>query len=266
MRALEKGRELDCDAMIMDLEDAVSPAQKVQARENIRSVLSTGAYAHRLIAVRINALDTEWGEGDLEMALSIAADAIVLPKVESAAAIQSVAGQISKNSKIWAMIETPLGVLNVREIAKAHAQLDCLVMGTSDLARELHCLHTADRLPFLTSFGLCILAARAYGRSILDGVHLDLDDDEGFEASCRQGRALGFDGKTLIHPKTIDTANRAYSPTEKELEDAHKVIAAHREAEQNGSGVVVVNGKLIENLHVEIAERLLQQDRAIRQR
>jgi citrate lyase subunit beta/citryl-CoA lyase len=155
------------------------------------------------------------------------------------------------------MMETPLGMLNVREIAGATPRLGGFVMGTSDLAKDLHCAHTRDRLPMITSLGLCMLAARAYGLAILDGVHLDLQDDEGFTSSCKQGLELGFDGKTLIHPKTIAMANAAFSPSETEVAWSQKIIAAHAEAEKVGKGVVVVDGKLVENLHVENAKRLV---------
>ena len=265
-RALEKGRNLDCDAIIMDLEDAVAPASKEDARQNIRQALKEGGYGKRTLAVRINGLESAWGANDLEMVLASGADAIVLPKVEETELIRRVADKIQGNQVIWAMVETPKGVLNVQEVAACDETLVCLVMGTSDLARELHCAHTHERAPFLTSFGLCILAARANGLNILDGVHLDLSDDHGFAASCQQGLELGFDGKTLIHPKTIETANRIYSPTEQQLAEARQIIDAHQAAERDGSGVVVLNGKLVENLHVEMAKRLLAVHEAINTR
>ncbi len=263
-RALDKGRGLDCDAIVMDLEDAVAPTSKEEARQNIRQALKEGGYGKRLLAVRINGLDSAWGPNDLEMALASGADAIVLPKVEETELIRHVAAKIQGEQVIWAMVETPAGVLNTREIAASDEKLACLVMGTSDLAKELHCAHTRDRAPFLTSFGLCILAARANGLSILDGVHLDLSDDQGFATSCQQGLELGFDGKTLIHPKTIATANQIFSPTEQQLEQAREIVEAHEIAQRGGSGVVVLNGKLIENLHVEMAKRLLELDSSIK--
>lgn len=262
-RALEKGRALDCDAIIMDLEDAVSPDKKKEARKNISEFLAHGGYENKFIAVRINGMNTEWGKHDMEMLRSSRADAIALPKVESAAEIETLAGSIRDDKKIWAMIETPLGVLNVQHIAGSHSKLSCLVMGTSDLAKEIKCAHTDARIPFMTSFGLCILAARAYGLSILDGVHLDLADDDGFERACRQAVELGFDGKTLIHPKTIGYANTAFAPTPDQLEEAGEIVRAHRAAALRGSGVVVVNGRLIENLHVEAANRLINLHRLI---
>ena len=265
-RALDKGRRLDCDAIIMDLEDAVAPAAKALARDNIAAELKQGGFGARSIAIRINGMETAWGEADLEMALASTADTIVLPKVETAEAIHRVADRVNDGKTLWAMIETPAGVLNVQKIAAADQKLECLVMGTSDLARELKCAHTPDRAPFLVSFGLCILAARAFGLYILDGVHLDLDDEEGYAQSCRQALDLGFDGKTLIHPRTIATANEVFSPGEAQLAEAHDIIDAYRKAVREGSGVTVLNGRLIENLHVEMAQRLLELEEAIRRR
>lgn len=265
-RALDKGRDLDCDAIIMDLEDAVAPSAKQQARINIAKTIEKGGYGYRNLAVRINGLDTPWGTEDLDMAAASKADVVVLAKVESAELIQQVAEKIPASQTIWAMIETPAGVLNAQQIAASDEKLGGLIMGTSDLAKELRCLHTADRVPFLTSFGLCILAARANGLLILDGVHLDLDDDAGFAAACQQGLDLGFDGKTLIHPKTIASANAIYAPDEEQVKEARAIIDAQQAAEKEGSGVVVLNGKLIENLHVEMANHLLELDRAIRNR
>jgi citrate lyase subunit beta/citryl-CoA lyase len=190
------------------------------------------------------------------------ADAILLPKVESAETIRQVEEILADsgapaNLAIWCMIETPLGVLHAEEIAWGSQRLGGFVMGTSDLAKDLHCLHTPGRLPMVTSLSLCVLAARAHGLAILDGVHLDLADDEGFADSCRQGLEFGFDGKTLIHPKTIDKANEIFAPSAEEIDWSEKIIAAHGDATKAGQGVVVVDGKLIENLHVEEARRII---------
>ncbi|MBM3732481.1 MAG: CoA ester lyase [Acidimicrobiia bacterium] len=259
-RALDKGRTIPADGLILDLEDAVAPDAKAQARGQIRDALKAGGYGGREIIVRINGLSTPWGKDDLTEAARFGADAILLPKVESAAAIRDAQAVLDTGGgpadlPIWCMIETPLGVLNAREIAFAGPRVGGLVMGTSDLAKDLNAQHTRERLPMLTSLGLCVLAARAAGIAILDGVHLDLADDEGFAFSCRQGRELGFEGKTLIHPKTVDTANAIFAPSETELAWAKKIIAAHAEAEKAGQGVVVVDGRLVENLHVEAAKR-----------
>jgi len=261
-RALEKARTLTADALILDLEDAVAPDAKAAARAGIAAALAAGGYGGRELIVRVNALDTPWGSGDLAMVARSSAHAILLPKVERRAAVEEVekrleAAGAAKELAIWCMMETPLGMLHAEEIASSSARIGCLVMGTSDLAKDLHAAHTRERLPMLTSLGLCLLAARAFGLAILDGVHLDLADDEGFAASCRQGKELGFDGKTLIHPKTIAPANEIFAPSPAEVAWSRRIIAAHGEAAKAGKGVVVVDGKLIESLHVESARRLV---------
>ena len=261
-RALEKGRDLPADGLILDLEDAVAPDSKAAARDNIRDALAAGGYGDREIIVRVNGLNTPWGHDDLAMAAVGGADGVALPKVESADAVRQAdvvlrAAGAPESLRLWCMVETPFGVLNAKEIAGASPRLAGLIMGTSDLAKDLRAAHTAMRLPMLVSLGTCLLAARAYGLAILDGVHLDLNDDGGFADSCAQGRELGFDGKTLIHPKTIAACNAAYAPSESEVAAARKLIAAHAAASAEGKGVVVVDGKLVENLHVEAANRLV---------
>ncbi len=267
-RALEKGRTLAADGLILDLEDAVAPDVKETAREQIRDALSQGGYGKREMIVRVNAMDTPWGLDDLNAAATMGADAVLLPKVESAGAVHQAEEIIATagapdDLAIWCMMETPLGMLHAEEIAHSSHRVGALVMGTSDLAKDLQCAHTPERLPFMTSLGICMLAARAAGIVILDGVHLNLNDDGGFEYSCKQGAELGFDGKTLIHPNTIDAANKAFSPPPEIIEWSKKIIAAHTEASAEGRGVVVVDGKLIENLHVMNAERLVVMAEAI---
>jgi citrate lyase subunit beta/citryl-CoA lyase len=267
-RALDKGRSLPADGLILDLEDAVAPDAKATARDQIGAAVKAGGYGRREIIIRVNGLDGPWGQADVAMAARSGADAILLPKVESANEVHALdqlmqRGGAPSDMAIWCMIETPLGVLRSAEIAAAGGRLACFVMGTSDLAKDLQASHTRERLPLLTSLGLCVLAARAYRLAILDGVHLDLNDDAGFAESCRQGRELGFDGKTLIHPKTIEAANRAFAPSEAELEFSRRVIQAHAEATAAGKGVVVVDGRLVENLHVENARRLVALGEAI---
>jgi len=259
-RALDKGRGIPADGLILDLEDAVAPEAKETARGQIRAALKAGGYGRREIVVRVNGLATPWGRDDLAEAGGFGADAILLAKVENADAVRQALTILNAHGapadlSVWCMIETPLGVLNAKEIAFAGPRVGCLVMGTSDLAKDLNAAHTRERLPMLTSLGLCVLAARAAGIAILDGVHLDLDDDEGFKFSCRQGRELGFDGKTLIHPKTVDAANAIFAPSEAEIAWAQKIIVAHAEAEKAGQGVVVVDGRLVESLHVAQAKR-----------
>ena len=261
-RALGKGRELPADALILDLEDAVAPDAKVAGRDAIRDALAAKAsYGHRELAVRVNGLDTHWGHGDLAVMATSGADAILLPKVESAdmvrraVAVLDAAGAAAELD-IWCMMETPRGVLHAEAIAD-HPRVACLVMGTSDLAKDLTASHTAMRLPMLPSLGICLLAARAAGIAIIDGVHLDLDDPEGFAASCAQGRELGFDGKTLIHPKQIQAANDAFGPSETAVAHARRQIEAYAAALKEGKGVAVLDGKLVENLHVAEAKRLM---------
>ncbi len=259
-RALEKARGLACDAIIMDLEDAVAPDAKVRAREQILVALAEGGYGEREVVVRANALSTPWGRDDLAALAKAGADAILLPKIESADALRQALSLLDEAGApetlaVWVMMEMPRAILEAQAIASASPKLTALVMGTSDLAEDLHAAHTTMRLPLLTALSHCILAARAYDLVILDGVYLDLADDKGFAEACHQGAELGFDGKTLIHPKTIAAANAAFAPSKTEVEWARRIIAAHAEAEAAGKGVVLVDGKLIENLHVAVAHR-----------
>ena len=268
-RALDKGRTLAADGLILDLEDAVAPDAKEMARQQIGAALKAGGYGARELIVRVNGLESPWGYDDIVAAAGFGADAILLPKVESAGAVHQAetimeASGAHQELSVWCMMETPLGMLHAEEIAEASPRIGALVMGTSDLAKELYAAHTRDRLPMITALGLCMLAARAAGVAILDGVHLDLADDEGFAYSCRQGKELGFDGKTLIHPKTIDVANEVFGPSEEEVEWSRTIITAHAEAAKEGKGIVVVDGKLIENLHVLNAKRVVAMAEAIR--
>jgi citrate lyase subunit beta/citryl-CoA lyase len=261
-RALEKARSLPADGLIFDLEDAVAPEVKATARATVAAALAEGGYGGREIVLRVNALDTPWGHADLAAAAAMPIDAVLLPKVESAEQVRlslSLLAALGTPGRlaVWCMLETPLGILYAREIAAASSRLAALVLGTSDLTKDLHAASTHDRLPLLTSLGLAILAARAYNLAVLDGVHLDLSDDEGFAASCRQGRELGFDGKTLIHPKQIAAANTAFAPSAEEVEWSRRIIAVHADAVAAGKGVVLLEGRLIENLHVEKARRIV---------
>lgn len=267
-RALDKGRGLPADALILDLEDAVAPDAKEHARAQVCAAVAQGGYGRREIIVRVNGLETPWGAEDVRAAARCGADALLLPKVQSAEMVQALeAAMVSAGAPaemgIMCMMETPLGVLRADAVAGASPRITALVMGTSDLVKDLHAEHTPQRTPVLTSLSLCVLAARAHGLAALDGVHLDLADDAGFEAACVQGRSLGFDGKTLIHPKTIGAANAAFAPSERETAFAREVIAAHAEAEAAGLGVVVLQGRLIENLHVQEAQRTVALAEAI---
>ena len=258
-RAQEKAKTLAADGLILDLEDAVAPDAKVEAREIVCANAASGGYGKREIIIRVNGLDTPWGKDDIIAAAKAGPDAILLPKVESAAQVQTLEKIMTEagapeTTTIWCMMETPLGILKAEEIAASSPRVDCFVMGTSDLVKDLQAQHTPMRLPVITSLGLCLLAGRAYGLTVLDGVYLDLADEDGFRGSCVQGLELGFDGKTLIHPKQLASTNEVFAPSDEEVAHSRKVIEAFEAAEKEGKGVVLVDGKLVENLHVEIAK------------
>ncbi|MFW8635790.1 HpcH/HpaI aldolase/citrate lyase family protein [Cribrihabitans pelagius] len=260
-RALEKAKTLPVDAVIFDLEDAVSPDEKANARATLAEALAAGGYGARMRIVRINGLDTEWGRADAEAAAQMACDAILLPKVSSPADLDALA-EITGGTPLWAMMETPRGMLNAAAIA-AHPKLRGMVMGTNDLAKELQSRSRPDRLPMMAGMGLCLLAAKAEGRVIVDGVYNAFKDAEGLAAECEQGRDMGFDGKTLIHPAQVEVANAAFAPAEEEVETARRQIAAFEEAAAAGQGVAVVDGRIVENLHVAAAREILAKADAI---
>ena len=260
-RALDKARSLPVDAIIFDLEDAVSVDEKVAARGTLAEALATGGYGGRMKIVRINALDTQWGAEDAKAARDMGADAILLPKVDSPDDLDKLAA-FTGDIPLWAMMESPLGMLNAPAIA-AHPMLEGMVMGTNDLAKELQTRFRADRLPLQTGLGLCLLAAKAHGVAIIDGVYNAFKDDEGLSIECEQGRDMGFDGKTLIHPAQIDLANVAFSPSDAELDLARRQIAAFEEVEASGQGVAVVDGRIVENLHIVTARDTLAKAEAI---
>jgi len=267
-RALDKARTLPADGLIFDLEDAVAPDAKAGAREQVGAALQAGGYGGRETVIRVNALASPWGHADLAAAAGGGADAVLIPKVESADTVRQALAVLEDTGApadlpLWCMMETPRAMLRAEAIAAAHPRVACLVMGTSDLAKELHAAHTPERLPMITALGLCLLAARACGVAILDGVHLDLEDDAGFAAACRQGAELGFDGKTLIHPRQIGPANEAFAPGAETLDRARRIIEAHEQAARAGQGVVVVDGRLVESLHVAEARRLVELAEAI---
>ena len=254
-RALEKARSLAADAIIFDLEDAVAPEEKAAARDVLRAALEEGGYGHRARIVRINGLDSPWGAEDLAaFGGHQGVEAVLIPKVNRAADLDAVAAVTGK--PLWAMMETALGMLNAGQIA-AHPSLQGMVMGTNDLAKELGSRHRADRLALQAGLGLCLLAARAYGRVIVDGVYNAFKDDDGLRAECLQGRDMGFDGKTLIHPAQLEIANAAFAPSAAELDLAHRQIAAFNTATAAGQGVAVVDGKIVENLHIVTAQAVL---------
>ena len=260
-RALDKARGLPVDAIIFDLEDAVSVDEKVASRAILAEALAAGGYGARMKIVRINAFDTEWGCEDAKAAADMGADAVLLPKVSAPADLDALA-EITGDIPLWAMMETPLGMLNAAAIA-GHPKLQGMVMGTNDLAKELQTRHRADRLPLQAGLGLCLLAAKAHGLAIVDGVYNAFKDDEGLKVECDQGRDMGFDGKTLIHPAQVDVTNTAFSPSEAEVELARRQIEAFNEVEASGQGVAVVDGKIVENLHVATARDTLAKVEAI---
>lgn len=260
-RALEKAKSLPVDAVIFDLEDAVSAEEKDNAREILAVALTEGGYGDRVRIVRINGFDTPWGIADAKAAAAMDCDAILLPKVSSPADLDALAA-ITGDKPLWAMMETPRGMLNAAEIA-AHPKLQGMVMGTNDLAKELQTRFRADRLPMMAGLGLCLLAAKAEGLIIVDGVYNAFKDAEGLMVESTQGRDMGFDGKTLIHPAQVEVANEAFAPSEDEIDLARRQIAAFEEVEASGQGVAVVDGKIVENLHVVTAREILAKADAI---
>jgi len=261
-RALEKARELAADCVILDLEDAVAPEAKATARVQVAAALRAGGYGHREKIVRINGLDSPWGETDLRALAKVGADAILLPKVESANTIKKASHILSDAGApaglaIWIMAETPRGVLDLDSIVANQPRLEVIVMGTSDLAKDLRLPPNGGRAGLSHALGHCILTARAHGLDIIDGVHLALDDPDGFLDACLQGRGLGFDGKSLIHPRQIPAANECFGISAAEIANAREIVSAWNLARQENSGITVVRGKLIEQLHVDAAERAL---------
>jgi citrate lyase subunit beta/citryl-CoA lyase len=259
-RALEKARTLPADGLILDLEDAVSPDSKVDARD--RACEAVGSYGTREVAIRVNGFGTQWHEDDLRAAAAAGPDAVLVPKVNSAAEVHAIeraleAGGAPDRTTIWVMVETPIAMLHGHDIASASDRLSVLVMGTNDLANELHAAHVPGRAPLLTGLSLCVLAARAAGKDILDGVYNDVRDTAGFEAECLQGKEFGFDGKTVIHPGQIEPCNRIFAPSPEEIDHSRRIIEAFEEAAREGRGVVTVDGRMIEVLHVDNARRIL---------
>jgi citrate lyase subunit beta / citryl-CoA lyase len=262
-RALEKARDLSADVLILDLEDAVAPEAKLQAREAVVKAIRQG-FGDREVLVRINGLDTRWWVEDIDAAASARPDAVLVPKVSSPRQLQDLAARLvdmgtDPHVRVWAMMETPLAMLNVRDIAAAaldsETRLAGFVMGTNDLAKDTRARLVPGRAPMLPWLMNCLAAARAYGLDILDGVYNDIGDAAGFAAECRQARDLGFDGKTLIHPRQIEPCNEAFSPAPEEVEVARKIIAAFDLPENENKGVLQVDGRMVERLHAEMARR-----------
>ena len=260
-RALEKAKSIPCDALIFDLEDAVAPDAKESARVNAVAAAGSGEYGHREVTIRCNGLDTPWGTDDITAAASSGASAVVIPKVDSAAYLDEIARSLvdagaPDHMSIWAMVETPTAILDVRAIA-GHARVDVLVMGTNDLIKELRTGIAADRAPLVPHLATAVLGAREAGKVILDGVYNDVRNPDGFLAEARQGQLLGFDGKTLVHPSQVEPTNDVWAPDDDEIDYSRRVIAEFEAAEAEGRGVLTVDGRMIENLHVDNARRVL---------
>jgi len=257
-RALEKARTLAADALILDLEDAVAPDAKELARNQVCEAVKAKGFGKREIIIRANALSTAWGEADIAAAAEARPDAILIPKVSSPRDLEAVEAKLvsaraDAGIALWAMVETPLAILNIGAIAGAGGRLKCFVMGTNDLIKEFRGVHTQDRQNLSASLGLSVAAARAYGLAIVDGVYNDIQNADGFLDSCKQGRAFGFDGKTLIHPTQIEPCNTVFAPSAAEVEAARKVIAAFELPENKGKGAISLDGRMVELLHAEIA-------------
>jgi citrate lyase subunit beta / citryl-CoA lyase len=271
-RALEKARTLPADTLILDLEDAVAPEAKATAREQVCAAVGAGGYGSRELVIRINGLETPWGEGDLASAAAAGPGAILVPKVSSPEALVAVGIRLRRlgapeRTRIWAMIETPLAILEAESIASAardvDTRLDCLVMGTNDLAKETRARLVPGRAPMIPWLMTSLAAARAHELDIVDGVYNALGDEAGFRAECEQARDLGFDGKTLVHPNQIATANEIFAPAPEEVERAQAIIALFDRPENAAKGAVAMEGRMVERLHAEMARRTVAMAEAI---
>jgi len=274
-RALEKARALPADCLLFDLEDSVAPEEKSLARNQVIAAVQAGGYAPREVVIRVNAQSTPWGGEDLRMVAGAGADGLLLPKVDGPEALAEVRKTLADygapaDLALWAMIETPLAIIHATEIAAAAASernpLTVFVMGTNDLAKETRAALAPGRTPMLPWLSTCVLAARAYGLDIIDGVFNDFADDAGFAAECEQGRELGMDGKTLIHPRQIEPCNLAFSPSADEVERAREIIAAFGKPENAGKGAISINGRMVERLHADMARRTVALAEAIEAR
>jgi citrate lyase subunit beta/citryl-CoA lyase len=259
-RAMEKAKNLACDTVIFDLEDAVSPDAKEMARQQVIDALADGGYGYREIVVRANGLDTPWGADDVAAFAALPIAALLFPKIESADQVSEIIAHVDQAGgeqlPVWLMIETPAGVLDLAGFAD-NPRVEALVMGTSDLVKELRASHQASRDNIAYALQRCVLVARRLGKEIFDGVHLDFNNDESFRGVCAGGRAMGFDGKTLIHPSQIDGANEAFGYSEAEVEEAYRLLEVWQQALAQGKGVAVLDGKLVENLHAAEAQRVV---------
>lgn len=272
-RALEKARSLPADALILDLEDSVAPEAKPQARDKVVQAVKSGGYGRRELVVRVNAVETPWGADDIKAAASAGPDAILVPKVSRPGDIVSVAKLLKAygapaHTRLWAMMETPLAILNARDIAGAAAdaadqRFSCLVLGTNDLLKESRARALGDRFAIVPWLAATVLAARAFGLDVIDGVYNDFKDETGFRAECEQGRTLGMDGKTLIHPSQVEPCNEVFSPGADEIQWSRKIIQAFAMPEHAGKGVITVDGRMAERLHLVMAERAVAISEAV---
>lgn len=272
-RALEKAKTLSTDAVILDLEDSVAPDAKIVAREQVMAVAAAGGFGSREVIIRVNGLSGPWGMADLEAAAAVAPDAVLIPKVSKPEDVFEAVAVLDRlgapeSVKVWAMFETPLAVLNAAAIAgtaatKEGRRLTCFILGTNDLAKETRARFTPGRPAFLPWLATALAAGRAFGLDVIDGVYNNLSDAEGFVAECEQGRDMGMDGKTLIHPNQLEVANRVFSPTEAEVAQAEKILAAFALPENASKGVISLDGRMVERLHAEMAERVVAIARAI---
>ena len=255
-RALEKAKNLPADAVILDLEDAVAPDAKDLARMQVCDAVKGKGFAKREVIIRVNGLATAWGAADLAAAVAAGPDAILVPKISTQGELDEVEKLLGgADVAVWAMVETPLAILNIGSIAVAGGRLACFVMGTNDLIKEFRGRHTQDRQNLSAALGLSVAAARAYGLAVIDGVYNDIQDADGFAASCRQGQAFGFDGKTLIHPSQIEPCNQVFAPSTEEVAAARKIIAAFELPENRNKGAIALDGRMVELLHAEIARQ-----------
>lgn len=259
-RAMQKAKGLDCDTIIFDLEDAVSPDAKATAREQVQAAINGGGYGHRELLVRGNGLDTPWGADDIAAFASLPIAAMLFPKIESSDQVEAIVALLDQHGgadlPVWLMVETPAGVLDLQQFA-SHPRVEALVMGTSDLVKELRASHTPSRHNLDYALQHCVMVARRYGKDILDGVHLDFQNEESLREVCAGGRAMGFDGKTLIHPSQIAVANEVFGYSDEDVENARRTLEVWQAALAEGKGVAVLDGKLVENLHAAEAERVV---------
>jgi len=268
-RALQKARRLACDTILFDLEDAVSPDSKLLAREQVVTSILQGGYGHRELVVRVNGLDTAWGQDDVAAVAELPIDAILFPKIETRDQLEEILrvvdGSGGPEVAVWVMVETPRGVMDLEKFAD-HPRLQALVLGTSDLVKELRARHTSERHNIGFALQRCVMVARMFGKEVFDGVHLDFKNEASFLEACERAREIGFDGKTLIHPSQIEGANAAFGYSLDQVEHAHRLLAVWREATEQGLGVAVLDGQLVENLHAAEARRVVDFAEAIANR